>query len=244
MKVLKHATLVTFLVIAAQSICFAVTVTTDMNSLPSTKGWSYFSSVPLAETGVFSVGGGILTQDTTVLGTDPGVWYFRTDVVTDTAADVSTRMRLVNDQFNTPFGAAVEYSVSQYYFIIGVGKPDAGTPAQVYYKTGPNEVDFAAIPGIDASVWHDYRMAIDLLSNQFTLFVDGISMGSFAGIYNAGVTPGVFFGDLTAAGNARVEYDYVSFTSTSLNAVPEPSTLVLTGGGLALCAWLGRRRRK
>ena len=214
MKLLKIAAAAALLAVVSVP-SFAGSVALNMSGLPSTQGWTYVGTQSMPEAGAFTLSSGILRQDTTATDTDPGAWYSRTDIITAGSANVRVRMRLISNEFQTPFGAGVEYSVSQYYFLFGLGKPDASSPAQVYVKTGPNASEYTAIAGVNAADWHDYEMAIDLTARTFTLFIDGANRGTYSAVYNAGVTAAIAFGDLTEGGNAIADYSALSFSSTS-----------------------------
>ncbi len=227
----------TYTIIAALALLaptlHAASVTVDFNSLPTAQGWSYNGNVPQAN--IFSVGGGVLTQNS--IGAGTGFGYFQMLGITDNTSpfSLSFRGRVLQEQFGTTlnaYGFGVQLNFASQAFIIGLGANRI-----VSSTTSGNTV---VSTSIDTSQFHNYLFTGNLATHAWALSVDGAPVGT--GQASIGMTDNtLYFGDLTTGPNTRGDWTQLSFTQ-----VPEPSTLAFAAiGALALAgrAILKRLRR-
>lgn len=208
-----------------------VDITLDLNSLPSAQGWTYHTESGTTEGSVFSVGGGLLHQNSFGAGDS---WY-SLDGLVDLALPfvLSLRVRLNGEEGGSAgnaFGFAAGLATGTEIDMFGLGlnrlqvdHDPNGQPVHTGLSTGPE--------------FHDYRMEGGGGAPDFRVYVDGVLLDTgpnreFA-YYNS-----LRFGDLTFGPNADVDIASLEFHQ----AVPEASTALL--GVAGLMGLLLRRPRK
>jgi hypothetical protein len=222
----------------------AAQVTLDFNSLPSAQGWSYMAfgnSAP--ESQVFSVSGGVLTQNSLGLGSaaqgsNRYNLFDVLDVGWDTTLEVTAQL----------YSSELDTSTNRWGF--GAGWFD-GTGHAFGFSLANDGVQttWGYLPGVNTLVQHSYRLVGHAApSGQAAwaeLWVDGALIGSGAASdYGdcaplAGLCNSINLGDGTGGPNAAGVY--LSFQLTQTAPVPEPGTAWLALAGLL--PWLGRRQR-
>ncbi len=150
-----------FCVFLFSQVAYSQTVALDFSTLPSAQGWTYFSD-GAAETSIFSISSGVLTQNT-VDGPYSVEWYQR-----DGAIDLSVpftvwvRARVLQDGgylVTNPFG-----------FCFSAQSGPGG-----FFSTGLSTDHIADVLGqllpMDNRNFHDYRMSVTP-GVGYELFVD------------------------------------------------------------------------
>lgn len=144
------------------------TITLDVNSLPSTQGWIYFSDGS-PETSIFSVSEGILTQNT-LAGPFTVERYKRQGVLDPSFPfSIAIRARVVADSGicpTNPFGFAFGATAGEEIFLIGL------STSRIQDVRG---VDLSTTA--DNTIFHDYRLEVTP-GVGYSLFVDGTLLGS------------------------------------------------------------------
>jgi len=146
----------------------AQTITLDFNNLPSAQGWIYFSD-GAPETSIFSVSGGILTQNT-----QPGPFtverYKRQGALDPSFPfSITIRARVVADSGacpTNPFGFAFGATAGEEIFLIGL------STSRIQDARG---IDLSTTA--DNTIFHDYRLEVTP-GVGYKLFVDGTLLGS------------------------------------------------------------------
>ena len=210
---------------ASQSWASAIVV--DFSSLPSSQGWIYENGTTgTAESSVFSVSGGVLTQNTMGLGFAPesALFYLLPDVLSNQDPfHLVVRARVLQSEGSVatnPFGFSFGVYIDNYAFLVGL------SPTQVQ---GVNQ---AFVANIDNTQFHTYEMD-GTPGAGFTLSVDGILVGSANALLIGPPTNGLALGDTTGGTNALAEVTRLEFRQGA-SAVPEPSTAALVGIGVML----------
>jgi hypothetical protein len=219
------------------------TIQLDFNSLPSAQGWVYMNMGNSATEGqVFSLAGGVLTQNSLGLGSagqgsNRYNLYDRLTPGQDYTLEV--RARLIAEEGADGLN---HYGFSAGYF--------DGTGVAFGFGLGDSGVitDWGLYSGIDTHLVHTYRLvghsATAGASARSALWIDGLLVGQgLAGNYGSCAPLGafcnsVYLGDGTGGPNARGEY-----LALSLTPVPEPTAAALCLAGLAGVGWVARRRR-
>jgi hypothetical protein len=229
------------LVIALASAEANAAITLDFNTLPSAQGWSYLgvnTSAP-NENSVFSVSGGVLTQNTIGVASyaPSSNRYNLFDALTpglDYTLEV--RAQLFQEQYydannHWAFGAGFFDGTGHAY---GLSLGDAGVKTNWGYYTGINTHEA-----------HTYRLVSDASAGTAELWIDGrfISSGSVSN-YGSCTQLGsdcnsVWLGDGTSGPNANGQYYSFSMTAAP---VPEADTYVLMLVGFGLVGFAARRR--
>ncbi len=203
-----------FLLSSAQ----AEQTTLDLNTLPSSQGWTYVGS-PQTEAAAFTVNGSSLVQSTVGSGDNSFARYQVNDVV-----DTSKRMILSVTARVTSYEKLREGSTGLgFNFLIHDGMKGyrlAMTASGVSVFGGGGI-------GVDPTVFHDYVLSIDP-DGSYELFIDGnLRINCIRDCSQPGVVGEnmLFFGDSTAHENTDAEITALSFIvlpdAGSGNVVPE-----------------------
>lgn len=203
-------------------------VNLTFDTLPSAQGFTYSQMGPHAahsESSQFAVSGGVLTQSTFGKGqavntpgnatytmnfdnvATSGAVNFRLEFRANVTAHEQTRQDLSYAAFTQ------NVYINEKGFFMGI-KPG---------EIAINGVYFTPL-GFDGSVFHDYRIDVDLVGGTYEFFLDGafVRTGSTVTFANLNL---VTFGDGT--GTANADGGRSKFTLT-MN-VPEPSSVLLLG---------------
>lgn len=219
------------------SQALAGVVTMDFSSLPSAQGWTYQrAGNTAAENVVFSVSGGVLTQNTMGLGIAPeGVnAYFMSNVANNLDPfQIVVRARVLESEgsvSSNPFGFSFGVYIDNDAYLVGL------SPSQIQ---GINQ---AFVADIDNTQFHTYEMN-GTPGVGFTLFVDGNFVGSASALRIGPPTNGLLLGDSTGGTNARAQVSSFQFRQEAA-AIPEPSSVALAGLGILLAVGGFARRHR
>ena len=146
------------------SSAVAAEIDLNFNSLPSTQGWTFFTSIGTQENDVFSVDGTALHQNSLGIVDDPKyVWQ---GVVEHAPFDLRFRARLT--EFDEPFPDAFAFSVllgtGDFFLFIGLGPGFAAIE---------ENITTVQTVFIDTSQFHDYRLLGDPEAGGYRFFIDG-----------------------------------------------------------------------
>ena len=223
--VASHAALLALLLALPQATALAapMDVTLGFASLPSAQGWTYVPSgahAGVLESSVFSVGGGLLTQNT--MGLSNGVsggsilYQITGGLTTTETKQIIVRVRCLEAEGS----AGAPSGEGGLYFIFAHGSVQYGfglTPTRIFKLQSTTVLP----PGTyDNTQFHDYTFAWTPPGN-FTLYRDGVAIHSGSGGFSLGVNR-IAFGDGTGGANARAEISYYRFIQD--NPVPALST--------------------
>jgi hypothetical protein len=214
-------------------------VTLSFDSLPSAQGWTFMGDAPESS---YSLVDGMLRQNT-IIGQNgvPGAGYcISGPQVTEGYFKIDFRARVTDYQMynyaadghpecNNDFGFGVCIRGTSGSALIGI------SPTEIAFDNQTNGWHFQTALIADNTTFHDYRMEGMLAAGgSFSLYRDGVFLGS-APIRADAVNPrALLLGDMTAGASAIADITAYSYTN-----VPEPATLLLiTLGGFVL------RRRK
>lgn len=173
----------------------------DFNSLPSAQGWT-FASDGTPETAVFSVGNGLLTQNT--VARPDHSWYQMLGVVNPAgpfAIGVRARVLQYSGDPANAFGFCFAASTGTEEFLVGIATDRIS-------HGGHNQVP------LDGTVFHDYILAV-LPGVGYSLFVDGrfVASGPPLSSTVADIGPNrLLFGDCTRGAGALAEITRFNFT--------------------------------
>lgn len=165
-------------------------------SLPSAQGWT-FSGASLPESSIFSVGGGVLHQDTSGLGGAEGADYSLTNVVADQPFSITftgrvTEEELLREDQYGHFGLGFGAEVNGFEYFIGLG----GGVIDGAVNGGPGLNGTAVLSNsIDTSVFHTYVLDATPAGGGFTLSVDGTQIYAGVGDLTDLASNELFFGD-------------------------------------------------
>jgi hypothetical protein len=185
----------------------ATNITLGFTSLPSAQGWNYESD-GAPEASIFSVAGGVLTQDTT-----PGPFsiegYRRPGVVDPSLPfTLSVRARVLAEtgtpqQLATnPFGFA---------FFAGSGAPlNEGIGVGIGTDKIADFVNTFLSTSIDNTQFHDYRLEGEF-GVGYDFYVDGVHIASGPPRIDPAVPNGLYLGDSTRGVGAQAEVTAYSF---------------------------------
>ncbi len=215
-----------------------------LGTLPSAQGWLYLC-LPTGCSG--SVTGGVLALDTLGRGTGTQAGLSRSDLALDTEAgyQLGFRLRIDSESHNNDNRAG--------FSLIAIGSQASQAleigfwqdQVWVYDYTGGAFVKGAAAT-LDTTVWRDYSLQVH--NGRYTLRADGQALlgGSLVDYSGFGLPYNLrnflYLGDDTSSAGASVALGAVSLGPASVSPVPEPATLALMLGGLALVAAVARRR--
>jgi len=236
-------TLTPTLVFALSSVNASAAINLDFTSLPSAQGWFYIGQNTSAttESSVFSVSGGVLTQNTLgVVSYAPSSNRYNLFDALTTGLDYTLEVRAQLSQ--------EQYYDANNHWAFGAGFFD-GTGAAYGFGLGDAGVktDWGFYTGIDTHDDHTYRLVSHAASASSPasaeLWIDGafISQGN-VGNYGSCAPLGalcnsVYLGDGTSGPNASGKY-----YSFSMAPVPEPETWAMLLAGLGLVGFAARRR--
>ncbi len=180
----------------------------SFNSLPSAQGWSYstdFTYIP--DTDVFSVDGSQLHMNTMGRG-GSGFAYIRETTIDHQllfTLSVLAQVTDYGDQTNeNPWGFALSVYIGSEAFDIGI------SPGRIIGGAGDQLISST----IDVYQLHEYRIEGQAGQN-FEVFVDDNSLGTFAPATTNNSQDAIYFGDGTAGANAQVDIAGYSFTQSS-----------------------------
>lgn len=213
-------------------------LTLDFGSLPSAQGWTYTSGgqSPIAESSVWSLSGGVLSQNSLAAG---GRYSYYVNPIVDTTESFSLefRARVFQEIGGTStnhfaFGVQVEFDDEFYLITLAPGAIYSGVG-------GPALVVSTAI---DTTQFHTYLLTGQAETHSWQLSVDGVQVAT-GNSWLADVGNLLVFGDLTSGPNASGEWTSLVF-SQGIAPVPEPSSFILVGLTAAGAAgWRWRKRR-
>lgn len=199
----------------------------NFSSLPSAQGWTYVTSGAHAgavESGIFSVGGGLLDQNSIGKGygvSGGGILYQVSGIVTTTEVKQLRFTARCLQVEGSGIGAAGQQGCAFGFTVANVQYDISITPTQVY-TLGPGGT--VLVPGAydNSSAFHDY--ILDYQPGPVVrIYRDNVLLYTSAtGSAVAGNR--VFFGDGTGGANAHVEIKTLSFLQGGVVAT-EPATL-------------------
>lgn len=184
----------------------------SFGSLPSAQGWAYVPSgahAGVLESAIFSVGGGVLTQNS--MGQSNGVsggsilYQIVGGLTTTEIKQIIVRARCLTGEgsANAPSGEG------GFYFFFAHGSVQYGfglTPTRIFKLQSSTVL----IPGtFDNTQFHDYTFAWTPPGN-FTIYRDGVAIHSGSGGF-ALASNRIAFGDGTGGANAHGEITYYRF---------------------------------
>lgn len=223
----------------ALSPAHAVTVYDANGGLPSGQGWTTLS---IGAAGTSTVGGGLLTLDST--GASVDTWghsrFSPISLNTVSGYRVDFGLRVLNETHANNDRAG--------FSMLFVGADATRSIELAFWQDQVFAYEYVAsafVHGVGAAIdttagVRNYSLTVD--TQQFTLSADGnvLFAGNLQNYTPQGVPyvlPGfMFFGDNTSSGSAQVE-----LSSIILTAVPEASTWWLWLAGLAVVAIRARR---
>jgi hypothetical protein len=196
-------------------------ITLDFNTLPSAQGWTYLTSGG-AETSIFSVSGGVLTQNT-LAGPFTGEGYQQFDVVDPSLPfTISIRARVLAESGNftsNSFGFCFGGLTGPESFVAGIG-------------TGRIEDVFGNVLSttIDNTQFHDYRLeATPGVGYEF--FVDDALLATGPPRPRTPPQNILLFGDCTAGAGAHAEMTAYTF---SQDVSPREDRVTICHKGITL----------
>ena len=136
----------------------------DFHSLPSSQGWTYYTSIGTPENAVFSVDGTSLHQNSFGIFDDPK--YIWQGTLPHAPFDLQFRARITDVEGTYPDARSFSVLIGLEDFFIYVG-------------LGPNfleiEENLSGVQALflDTSVFHDYRLMGDPIAGTYRFFVDG-----------------------------------------------------------------------
>jgi hypothetical protein len=208
----------------------------DFSTLPSSQGWNFFQSGPHndGESTYFSVGGGVLSQDTTAAGNGIGsTGYIFTPSATVSGdytlfASASVASQTIYQQSElrwSSFSSQITLSGDRINFGI--------MPTELYLNG-----TYFTPTGFDGTATNDFRIQVDASANSYELFLNGSSIRIGSTLANSGNL--IEFGDNTGrADSVGTWSDYRIETGL----VPEPAAGALIMSLGALVFSLVRRKR-
>lgn len=213
-----------------------------LGTLPQEQGFTFGQDTPVSPAP--SISGGILYQGLTSFSGEQ--WFEKNDVPFnfDDGFILEATLKVISSTYEPNAGGPGSQR-SGYYMdatdelgrrlCIGIdsGGVTVNTDATAMMTNGITRVSFNT-----TDAFHHYRCVVD--SGMETLFIDDILIGSTpvgAALY-PGIANRVYFGDGTGAGNSETQLSLFTYT----DAVPEPTTMVLFGCGIA--GMVGTKRRK
>jgi len=212
---------------AVTSLAAPQYIALNFSSLPSAQGFAYVPSGSHAgapETSIFSVGGGVLTQNSIGQGygvSGGGIIYQMSGITTTTEVKqlrFTARCLQVEGSgggANGEQGCAFGFTVNNVQYDISL------TPTKIY-TLGPGGTVAVAGTYDNSSAFHDYILdfqpgpTVRIYRDNVLLYTT--SSGFFVAANR------VFFGDGTGGANARVEINALSFLQGAVVAT-EPATL-------------------
>ena len=208
----------------------ALTLELDFGSLPSAQGWSFENNTGLPESAISAVNGTTLTYNT--IGTGFGGYAF---YAVPNVLDLTKSYSL---QVTARVLAEEGSSIGALGFLATGADWGSGISIGKGIFTSTDAVGAPFVP-IDNSVFHSYRMDVQP-DGTYALSVDG-TLAQSGAIRTADTLPNlVYFGDVGSGISANVEISRLSFQQP----IPEPSTLALSGLGIALVVLTSRQRRR
>jgi hypothetical protein len=221
---------------------FSTQITLDLNSLPSTQGWTFVSPSGLTETSVFSLADDVLQQNT--MGGFNNIAYYSLQGpgLYNPALPfdlIFSAVVLKEELFPPPdasngFEVGVTFDNVQATMGIGLSRISYSSPMTV----GVN------IPSNNSANVRTFDMHWDG-SGAFCYFIAGALAGCAAGTPMSGspAAPGIFFGDGVNFANAEIDVTALAFLQPS---VPEPATGWMFAIGILgiICARLKSVRRR
>jgi beta-lactam-binding protein with PASTA domain len=200
-------------------------VTLKFDSLPGQQGWTYeaFGQI-VPEARVFSVSGGVLTQNSMGIGglgaaQGSNLYEFVNVIDSRLPFSISERMRVLEEEGNfsaRPFGHCFDEQTKRATSGVGFSKASI-----VDYEN--NRYPF------DTTEFHTYRIE-GVPGANFQVFFDDVPQSSsviLARYTGGNLKNRIILGDCTAAVNARVEITSYSFKQIKVNSQnPAADTLV------------------
>jgi hypothetical protein len=197
----------------AAALAAPMDVQLGFSSLPSAQGWTYVatgSHAGVLESSVFSVGGGVLFQNT--MGQSNGVsggglfYQIAGGVTTTETKQIIVRARCLEAQSS----AGAPSGEGGFYFFFAHGSVQYGfglTPTRIFKLQSSTVL----IPGTyDNTQFHNYVFDWSPPGN-FTLYRDGVPIHTGSGGFSLAVNR-IAFGDGTGGANARgeiMEYRFI-----------------------------------
>lgn len=184
--------------------------------LPSSQGLSYFSDpTGIAESTVFSVGGGLLSIDTFSTGGTAGYQLLN---AFDPALNFELEFRMKVYPGTGTFG--IDFEVSDSVSDFEFGFADNG----ITLPPGPSGRPF--LPFNTTDDFHTYRVFSPGGVSGYHFFIDGVLV--FSGAVVPGGDPGqrFIFGDLTGGANGRADLDFIRYCQSPPACVPAPAGLI------------------
>lgn len=111
---------------------------------------------------------------------------------------------------------------------------------------GATDTPLAAPVAQVFGAWAEHNLTVNLGTNTFSYSYNGAPVITSA-VWDTVPADGISFGGINfwmQNGNANAVNNFVFFDDFTLTQVPEPSSIALTGIGLAGAAWWRRRRRR
>jgi PEP-CTERM motif len=212
-------------------------ITLDFNSLPSAQGWTYIAdgdgaSVP--ESGVFSVSGGQLNQNSLGIGmtVGGGNLYQRSVTLAPTQNWSMTLVARVN-AFESVLAPAYPFGL----YLGGGNGLAVGFGSDNIQVLGDMGIALYSLPGgFDSGAFNSYRLSVTGGGLQ-SFSINGTSV--FSNIAFLGGNPTfIGFGDGTGFANVNADIRALEFNS---GAVPEPASWALMIAGFGLVGSAMRR---
>lgn len=210
--------------IAAISIAFhghaeAGNVVVAFTSLPSAQGWTYFSDAT-AEPDVYSLAGGVLSMDATLI---PAAYYKMENIIDPLLPFVLSATARVSSGGGQTLG----------FYVVAEGQFAAINiaPTQI-----TDEATKAVLTSLDNTIFRNIRVE-GTFGTGFEVFVDGASIASSVSFSTNNDGNLVLFGDSGGFSSGFAEITAFSFQQP----VPLPAALWLLGPALGGLGMLRRR---